>query len=190
MKICEVENCGRPRLARGLCGLHYQRVHRHGEVTGKYRRPAEERFWKNVEREGPDDCWLWSGNSNGVYGLLYRHPHDGGRTGAHRFSYEMHHGPIPEGMLVLHKCDTPLCVNPAHLRVGTPKENMADMDAKGRRVVAYAKGERSPLSVLNEHAVRFIRSTELSTAELARIFGLTHQAIRAVRIRKSWKHVT
>jgi hypothetical protein len=63
------------------------------------------------------------------------------------------------------------------------------MDAKGRRVIAYAKGEKSHLSVLNEHAVRFIRSTDMNNSELGRIFGLTPNAIRAVRTRKSWAHI-
>lgn len=93
-------------------------------------------------------------------------------------------------MFICHRCDNPKCVNPAHLFAGTPKENMADMDAKGRRVKAAARGERSALSVLNEHAVRFIRSSELNNSELARIFSVTPNAIRAVRIGKSWGHLT
>lgn len=89
----------------------------------------------------------------------------------------------------MHTCDNPRCVNPGHLKAGTPKENMADMDAKGRRVTAVPRGAASNLSVLNEYAVRFIRATDMNNSELGRIFGLTPNAIRAVRTRKSWAHI-
>jgi hypothetical protein len=173
-KTCSIEGCEGRHLAKGLCSKHYQRVWANGSIDSKYRRPAEEAFWLRVERGEPDDCWEWQGNFTDKYGMLHR---------------QIHHGPIPPGMLVMHSCDNPKCVNPRHLKAGTPKENMADMDAKGRRVIAYAKGEKSHLSVLNEHAVRFIRSTDMNNSELGRIFGLTPNAIRAVRTRKSWAHI-
>lgn len=187
MKTCIAENCTSEIHAKGFCKPHYLRVHRHGSTTALRGGTLAERFWRCVAPRGPDECWLWTG-SRAVYGLV-RRPNGEGTSGAHRVSYEIHHGPIPPGLLILHSCDTPLCVNPAHLRAGTPKENMDDMDAKGRRVIAYCKGEKSHLAVLNEHTVRFIRSSDLNNSELARIFGMTPNAIRAVRIRKSWKHV-
>jgi hypothetical protein len=188
-KACSVENCHGKHLARGLCSKHYQRVWSHGSIDSKYRRPAEESFWRRVERGEPDECWEWLGNVTDNYGTLHRHAADGGRIGAHRFSYQIHHGPIPAGMLVMHSCDNPKCVNPNHLKAGTPKENMDDMAAKGRRVTVVPRGQASNLAVLNEHAVRFIRSTDMNNSELGRIFGLTPNAIRAVRIRKSWAHI-
>lgn len=95
---------------------------------------AEERFWAKVSRGTPDQCWLWTGvlGGNG-YGLLHmgsktvRHP-----ARAHRFSWELHNGPIPEGLWVLHKCDVKVCVNPAHLFLGDRTANMRDCAAKGR----------------------------------------------------------
>ena len=74
-------------------------------------------------------CWLWAGRMSGNgYGQA------SGRRGkpAHRLSYESRHGPIPPGMVIMHRCDTPLCVNPAHLRVGTQADNVRDMYIKGR----------------------------------------------------------
>lgn len=76
-------------------------------------------------------CWLWLGAVDGKgYGKLGQH----GRNfiAAHRLFYTFHVGPITGGLHVLHKCDTPLCVNPTHLRLGTHQENMKDMQAKGR----------------------------------------------------------
>jgi len=87
-----------------------------------------ERFWNNIQKS--EGCWLWTGHRavNG-YGTL------GDRTKvlkAHRLSWELHHGAIPAGLHVMHTCDIRVCVNPAHLRLGTHADNMADMKTKGR----------------------------------------------------------
>jgi hypothetical protein len=87
-----------------------------------------ERFWSKVDKTG--DCWIWKASlTHSGYGQFY---HQGGPVRAHRLSYEMEYGPIPNGMYVLHSCDTPACVNPKHLSVGTQKDNLEDMKSKGR----------------------------------------------------------
>lgn len=89
--------------------------------------PPLESFWSRVEVHGPEECWLWRGavGSDG-YGY-FRH------QGAHRHSWELAHGrAIPKGLFACHSCDTPLCVNPAHIWLGTHQENMDDMLRKGR----------------------------------------------------------
>jgi hypothetical protein len=107
-----------------------------------------QRFWPKVQKT--DTCWLWTGTNNGSsndpsrkwpYGQL-RDKVDGKwvRKQSHRISWELHNGPIPKGLWVLHRCDTTLCVNPDHLFLGTPKANTSDMVSKGRSKFGGGKG--------------------------------------------------
>lgn len=89
------------------------------------------RFWALVSVSDPEECWPWLGTRVGVgYGRVQV---DRVRTVAHRVAYELAVGPIPEGLLVLHRCDNPPCCNPKHLFVGTSSDNAQDALAKGRR---------------------------------------------------------
>jgi hypothetical protein len=135
---CTVSDCAGKHAARGYCRKHLDRFKRHGNVLGKNPRdqPETVRFWLHVNTA--DDCWLWNdGRRPDAYGSFHRD--DGKMVGAHRFSYELANGPIPAGLHVLHSCDNPPCVNPAHLSVGTRLDNMRDMIRKGR---ARPRGRR------------------------------------------------
>jgi len=93
------------------------------------RKTVEERFWAKVDKT--DSCWVWTGATlRRGYGQI-RIPVKKAKQ-AHRLSWEIHNGPIPDGMLVCHKCDNPPCVNPAHLFLGTQSDNNKDCVRKGR----------------------------------------------------------
>lgn len=193
MPNCSVAGCARKYYAKGWCEMHYQRVVKHGTPEGGPTTHAapEDRFWRGVEKAGPSDCWLYvRGQNRGPYGRFQSGGKGSPHVGAHRYSYEMHHGPIPEGMFVLHSCDNPRCVNPAHLSVGTPKDNTADMIRKGRARPVAPKGVNSPNARLNDEAVRIIRANpEISDRELARRFGVATRTVHRVRVGEGWLHV-
>jgi hypothetical protein len=139
----------------------------------------------NKCRMSDTGCWLWTGPTNGKgYGVFYvgtknRH--------AHRCSYEVFKGSIPEGLHVLHACDTPLCVNPAHLRAGTHRENMTDRDTRKRRDV---RGNQIGTSKLTEQQAREIKSSpHVKPKILAEKYGIRPEHIWRIRTGKSWAHV-
>ncbi len=101
--------------------------------------PVAERFWPKVDRRGPDECWEWKAARQAEgYGKMFTTNRCRPER-AHRVSWVLHHGPIPDGMFVLHRCDNPPCVNPAHLFLGTNLDNIEDMGRKGRHRGRYSE---------------------------------------------------
>lgn len=149
------------------------------------------RFRAKVERSAPEACWLWRGKckSNG-YGQIRADPEGSNLRGrkqyAHRVAFELAFGPIPDGLHVLHRCDNPRCVNPAHLFLGTHQDNMADMVAKRR----HAHGERQPTRKLSKHQVRAIRWLASHDPgpqiALAREFGVSASTVTHILTRETW----
>ena len=106
---------------------------------------VEQRFNKKYVINEDTDCWEWQNATNNIGYGMFRWTSGKMRT-AHRASYEIYKGPIPEGMIVCHTCDNPKCVNPEHLWVGTRKDNYDDMVSKGRRVTPMI-GKKMPLGI-------------------------------------------
>lgn len=192
MGICKIDHCENVSRTRGLCNKHAVRMRTTGTTDPgpkAHGRPWE-RFIRKVEKT--EGCWFWRGGTrpNG-----YGHLQVGGRGGqslsAHRFSYMMHKCEvIPDGLVVMHTCDNRNCVNPAHLVLGTQKDNMADMWVKGRGRPAITRGEASPKAKLTDERVRFIHAhPELGHKEIADMWGLSPNAVRGVRIGRTWTHI-
>ena len=150
------------------------------------RKTIEERFWTKVHKTS--GCWLWTGTPNEHgYGRINRGK--GIRVYAHRLSWELVNGSLLEELCVLHKCDTPLCVRPDHLFLGTRVDNAADRDKKGR--LGDRKGESSNRAKLTDGQVRDIRSRrEQSQRALAKEFGVTPSHICNIRSGRLWAHIT
>ncbi len=152
--------------------------------------PLADRFWAKVKKS--KKCWLWAGSTRGVskkYGAVGGGP-GLGMVSAHRVSYELHYGPIPKGMCVCHKCDTPLCVNPKHLFLGTHSDNMRDKAQKGR--APALRGEANPFARLtNEQALEIfaLKGTATSLVVAAR-YNLHSSTIRYIWAGKRYGHVT
>ena len=167
------------------------------------RASLEERFWNFVNKT--DGCWLWTGTLNGAgYGTIGLGRKDAGKGFAHRVSWEIHRGQIPKGLLVCHTCDCKICVNPAHLFLGTYQDNVDDMIRKNRsprgdtwltpaRVEFQPKGDTHGMAKLTEAQVltilrRFFIQRETKT-KIAFDFGVSRAAIRNIVNGKNWKHI-
>lgn len=139
-----------------------------------------------LERSIPEPntgCWLFAKSlKNNGYGQLWW---NGKRRDAHRWAWTMARGEIPAGLHVLHSCDVRSCVNPDHLFLGTNRDNIRDMVAKGRN----SRGAAHTNAKLTDEIVREIRSSSESSYILARRFGVSRAAIIKVRRRKTWAHV-
>lgn len=151
--------------------------------------PLSERIMDRIEHDTNGGCWLWTGamvHSSG-YGTI---GHGGRSHGAHRASYETFVGPIPDGMLVCHKCDVRACVNPDHLFIGDHLANMTDMRRKGR--AACQEGSAAPGAILSEADIPPIRRM-IARGDGNRVigerFGVTADVINAIRAGRSWKCV-
>lgn len=144
------------------------------------------RFTAKVEKRKPSQCWYWlPSKAQNVHGHFYRE--NGPLVGAHRIAYELVHGPIPHGLWIIHSCDTPSCVNPRHLRAGTPSDNTQDMVAKGRANRAH--GEQHYIAKLSDQQIRLIRASYRTQQDLAKEFGVSRAAIGYVKNKVTWKHV-
>jgi hypothetical protein len=176
-------------------------------------RPVHMRFWSKVQvPQDRNQCWVWFGGSDQHgYGCL--NTGLGKSMRAHRYSWVLHFGEIPDGLWVLHHCDNPSCVNPAHLWLGTQTDNMQDMAKKGRgghithpeRVSRganngrcthperYPIGSRCSHAKLTEESVEEIKARyglgSVTIRQLAAEFEVSFSAVQQLLAGRSWKHV-
>lgn len=134
--------------------------------------------------DGLDACWLWQGRpKGGGYGSIY---FEGVNWAAHRLAWVLAVGELPQGKVVCHRCDNRLCVNPAHLWLGDPKDNMVDRNAKGRQ----ARGERAGRAKLsNEVVMRLRTASPAEVRGIRRNLNVTRQVVLAAITGRSWKHL-
>ena len=143
-----------------------------------------DRFWAKVNKT--DGCWEWTAFRMAAgHGLISRGGRGNGMALAHRVSWELHNGPIPDGMKVCHRCDNGWCVRPDHLFLGTQADNLADMRAKGRGKGA-PRGHANHKSRLTEEQARYALTSTEPARTLARRFGVSDTSIRYIRQRRNW----
>lgn len=152
-----------------------------------------ERFMSKVEFEPNTGCWLWTGAPGaGGYGVVL---FEGRYQKAHRVSWALHHGAMPDrATKVCHRCDTPACVNPGHLWLGSQRDNIADMIAKGRnRPPKPQVGSTNPQAVLTEEDVwairHMLRNGSFTEPEIRRAYGVSPMTINRIARWESWRHV-
>jgi endogenous inhibitor of DNA gyrase (YacG/DUF329 family) len=172
------------------CGADFRDTHKGRKFCSKACRLETERrtwaerlvvrFWAKVDKS--DECWIWTGSRDkDGYGRIQL----GVALGcpSHRLAWEFENGPVPEGMLVCHKCDNPPCVRLDHLFLGTAFDNTADMISKGRR-----RGNRS----LTDDQIREVRvlHATMTNRAIARRFGVSNGTIDHIFQGRSWTHIT
>ena len=130
-------------------------------------------------------CLLWTAKCTpSGHGML-----KWGRAGkmAHRLAWTAHRSPIPDGLLVCHKCDVPSCINPAHLFLGTTQDNTADKMRKGRH--RSPRGSRHGWAKLTESQALEIRKSDGSARVVAAEYGVSRATVSLIRSNKIWRHI-
>lgn len=144
------------------------------------------RFWLKVSKT--KSCWLWQAGKH-VFGygqISYkRRPY-----GAHRISWMLTNGTIPEGLCVLHHCDVPACVNPSHLYLGSPKDNSRDRDIRNRHGKGYGFKKTYPKKLTGKEVAVIRKLPDCGTThkDIAKIFNVSRSAISEIARHEIWRY--
>ena len=156
----------------------------------------EESLWNQVTPSNNKECWIWQGCTNPEgYGIIRRRIGNGKQKfyPVHRLAYKILIGDIPDGMYVCHHCDNPPCVNPNHLFIGTPSDNIQDCIQKGRFRCNPSRGEANGQSKLSLSQVKEMRikfDNGVKARDLSEEYGVSDSQIWNIVYRKAWKHVS
>ncbi len=183
--FCEIPDCKDSHYGRGFCKKHHQWHWKLGLI-----KPAVATIKQKIEEYSvpvPEaGCWIWTrAVNNKGYGTVSV----GNQKAkyAHRMYYSEFKGEIPDGMEVCHKCDTPACVNPDHLFLGTHHENMMDSSKKGRIRTTPRSGTRHHKAVFDNESLKYIRTSKESNKQLAEKFGCCKATV--VRAKKGQTYI-
>ncbi|MCP5014874.1 MAG: HNH endonuclease [Ketobacter sp.] len=182
---CSIDNCTKPVKARGWCGKHYTRWQRYGNTsTVKYNlKPLTWEYLLECSKTNiKTGCIEWQKGLTEGYGKT---AHGGKHYKAHRVSWTLNRGPIPPGMFVLHTCDSPPCVNPDHLFLGTHQDNMADKVSKGRQ----SKGETHIGAKLTESKALAIKYSEDRNVDIAKAYSISPRQVGKIKKGTAWRHL-
>lgn len=182
MGHCSVNHCENLEYVTGLCSKHYNRKRQTGSVEDGPRARAEwpVRFWRQIDKRGPDECWPWIAKATlKGYGIISTGGRSGKKLLSNRAAWLLANGDLPEDKVVRHKCHNRSCCNPAHLELGSAADNVADMWA---RPASVPRGNAR----LSEQDVAAIRSDPRSSRQLAPIYGVSHAHIRSIRSGRTW----
>lgn len=192
--VCCIKGCDDEPHSGGLCINHFRLNRKYGspvarkQMLWKWRQLTyEERFWSWVRKDA--NCWNWQASRDQDGYGVFSAEHDGViYKRAHRYSYALRHGSIPDDMQVLHSCDNPSCVRPDHLSLGTNAENMADKIAKGRANVRA--GEAHSFAKLTREQAASILQEPRPYAQLAAEYGVARSTIGSIKQRVSWPELS
>lgn len=175
--------CARPAIARRLCKACYYREQRAGRIEEHAKLLHLESFLSRIQiKKG--GCWLWQGGTNAHgYGVTCVNTHR--QVLAHRHAYELWRTAIPSGAVIMHSCDTPLCVNPEHLAVGTRSENNLDAVAKLR----HQHGAKHWRATLLPEQVLAIRRDHRSQSVIAALYGINQSVVSRIKSGRAWRTV-
>ena len=154
---------------------------------GRQARSLAERYWGKVDVRSESECWPWIGSIDPRgYGTIGA---DGGRPllRAHRVSFELEVGAIPNGQVICHACDNRACVHPRYLFAATQQVNVLDMVRKGRR--HSSAGDRNPSEKLRSDQVIEIRHDRRRSREFCAEFGIANSTLFSIKRHETWRHL-
>ncbi|GAG00515.1 unnamed protein product, partial [marine sediment metagenome] len=136
----------------------------------------EKKFWRHVDKRNHDECWPWTGPLRGK-GYGHINHMSSMNLSAHRVSWILHNGFVPEGKLVLHRCDNPACVNPSHLYIGTYSDNNMDREYRN----PGTSGRPSTIGARNTQLIiDFYKSGKFKQTQLSKIFGISRAQVSRI----------